>query len=259
MNKKLWEASLSIKKKSNLYKFEKFISKKFNYKSNKNYKKLFNWSINNTDLFWSSIWDYTSVKGKKVEKFKHSKEFIKNKFFVNSRLNFAENLLSKKDNSKAITFISENGYRETRSWKSLNYNTAKLIHCFKKNKISEKDRITAYMANQIETVECFLATSTIGAIWSSCSPDFGTQGLIERFSQIKPKILIITDRYYYNGKEINILERLPLILNKIKSIKTVLIVNYPGKKYLKQKKSKSIKLYNLDKIYKTILKIRKII
>ena len=250
MNKKLWEASLSIKKKSNLYKFEKFISKKFNYKSNKNYKKLFNWSINNTDLFWSSIWDYTSVKGKKVEKFKHSKEFIKNKFFVNSRLNFAENLLSKKDNSKAITFISENGYRETRSWKSLNYNTAKLIHCFKKNKISEKDRIAAYMVNQIETVECFLATSTIGAIWSSCSPDFGTQGLIERFSQIKPKILIITDRYYYNGKEINILERLPLILNKIKSIKTVLIVNYPGKKYLKQKKTKSIKLYNLDQIYK---------
>ena len=66
MNKKLWEASLSIKKKSNLYKFEKFISKKYNYKSNKNYKKLFNWSINNTDLFWSSIWDYTSVKEKKL-------------------------------------------------------------------------------------------------------------------------------------------------------------------------------------------------
>ena len=250
MNKKLWEASLSIKKKSNLFKFEKFISKQFNYKTNKNYNKLFNWSINNLGLFWSSIWDYTNVKGEKVEKFKYSKEFIKNKFFVNSKLNFAENLLSKKDNSKAVTFISENGYRETRSWKSLNYNTAKLIHCFKKNKISEKDRIAAYMVNQIETVECFLATSTIGAIWSSCSPDFGTQGLIERFSQIKPKILIITDRYYYNGKEINILERLPLILNKIKSIKTVLIVNYPGKKYLKQKKTKGIKLYNLEQIYK---------
>ena len=84
----------------------------------------------------------------------------------------------------------------------------------------------------------FFSTSSIGAIWSSCSPDFGTQGLIERFSQIKPKILILTDRYYYNGKEINILERLPLILNKIKSIKTVLIVNYPGKKYLNQKKNK---------------------
>ena len=251
MNKKIWEASLSIKKKSNLFKFEKFISKQFNYKTNKNYNKLFNWSINNSSLFWSSIWDYTNVKGEKVEKFKYSKEFIKNKFFVNSKLNFAENLLSKKDNSKAVTFISENGYRKVRSWKGLYYNTSKLIHFFKKNKISKKDRIVAYMTNQIETVECFLATSTIGAIWSSCSPDFGTLGLIERFSQIKPKILIITDRYYYNGKEINILERLPLILNKIKSIKTVLIVNYPGKKYLKQKKIKGIRLYNLNQIYET--------
>ena len=238
MDKKLWEASLSIKKKSNLYKFEKFISKKFNYKSRKNYEKLFNWSVNNLNSFWSSVWDYTNVKGVKIEKFKYSKKFIKNKFFVNSKLNFAENLLSKKDDSKAITFISENGYRTIRSWKSLNYNTSKLIHFFKKNKISQKDRIAAYMSNQIETVECFLATSTVGAIWSSCSPDFGTQGLIERFSQIKPKILILTDRYYYNGKEINILERLPLILNKIKSIKTVLIVNYPGKTYLKQKRMK---------------------
>ena len=73
MNKKLWEASLSIKKKSNLYKFEKFISKKFNYKSNKNYKKLLNWSIDNLYKFWSLIWDYTKVNGTKVEKFKYSK------------------------------------------------------------------------------------------------------------------------------------------------------------------------------------------
>ncbi len=252
MNKKLWEASLSIKKKSNLLKFEKFISKKFNYKIKKNYKKLFNWSINNTDLFWSSVWDYTNVKGKKVNKFKYSKEFIKKKFFVSSKLNFAENLFSKKDRTKAVTFISENGFREIRSWKKLYYNTSKLINFFNKNKISKKDRIAAYMINQVETVECFLATSAIGAIWSSCSPDFGTLGLIERFSQIKPKILIITDRYYYNGKEINILDRLPLILKKIKSIKKVLIVNYPGSKYLNQKKKiNGIKLYNLNKIYQS--------
>ena len=117
MNKKIWEASLSINKKSNLFKFEKFISKQFNYKTNKNYNKLFNWSINNPSSFWSSIWEFTNVKGEKVDKFKYSKEFIKNKFFVNSKLNFAENLLSKKDNSKAVTFISENGYREVRSCK----------------------------------------------------------------------------------------------------------------------------------------------
>tara|TARA_B100001175_G_scaffold233398_1_gene199840 strand:+ start:25 stop:1980 length:1956 start_codon:yes stop_codon:yes gene_type:complete len=251
MNKKLWEASLSIKKKSNLFKFEKFVSRKFNYKTNKNYNKLFKWSINNLDLFWSSIWDFTGVKGKKIDKFKYSKEFIKNKFFVNSNLNFAENMFSVKDDSKAVTFISENGYREIRSWEELYFNTSKLINFFKKNKVSKRNRVAAYMANQIETVECFLATSSIGAIWSSCSPDFGTLGLIERFSQIKPKILIITDRYYYNGKEINILERLPLILKKIKSIKTVLIVNYPGKNYLKKKKIKSIAFHNLNEVYKT--------
>ena len=251
MSQKLWEAHSSIKNKSNLFKFEKFLSKKFNFKVSKNYNKLFNWSIKNPNLFWSSIWDYANVKGKKVDKFKFSKEFIKNKFLVNSKLNFAENLLSKNDNSKAITFISETGFKEIRSWKDLYLNTSKLVNFFKKNKIYPKDRIAAYMPNQIETVECFLAASTIGAIWSSCSPDFGTPGLIERFSQIKPKILIITDRYYYNGKEINILKRLPSILKKIKSIKNVLIVSYPGKKYLKYKKIKNVKSFYLKEIYKT--------
>ena len=106
------------------------------------------------------------------------------------------------------------------------------------------------MPNLIETVECFLASASIGAIWSSCSPDFGIPGLIERFSQIKPKILIISDRYYYNGKEINILERLPKILKRIKSIKIVLIVNYPGKKYLKVKKIRDVNIFLLKDIEK---------
>ena len=250
MSKKLWEANLKVKKKSNLYEFEKFVSKKFNYKPSKNYKKLFEWSIKNLDFFWSSVWDYTKVKGIKINKFKFTKEFIKNKFFIGSKLNYAENIFSKKDNSKAITFISETGFREERSWIDLYYNTSKLINFFKQHKISEKDRIAAYAANQIETVECFLATSSIGAIWSSCSPDFGTPGLIERFSQIKPKILIITDRYYYNGKEINVIERLPLIVKKIKSIKSVLVLNYPGKKFLKQKKIKGVKIFNFNQIKK---------
>ena len=241
MSKKLWEATKEAKNNSNLLKYEKFLSKKYNYNVSKKYKKLFNWSIKNKNKFWSSIWSFCNVKGLKKEKFFYSKNFIKNKFLVNSKLNFAENILSKNDNSKAITFISENGFRQEISWKNLNKNTSKIIKFLKSNGINEQDRVAAYLPNIIETVECFIATSAIGAIWSSCSPDFGTKGVIERFSQIRPKILIISDRYYYNGKEINVIERLKEITEKIKSIKTILVINYPGKQILKFKRIKKLK------------------
>ena len=243
MSKKLWEASQTKKKHSNLYKYEKFLSKKYNLHIKQNYSRILKWTINNPNKFWSSIWDFAGVKGIKKEKFYLSKTLFKSKFLINSELNFAENLLSKNDNSKAITFISENGFREVRTWKELYFNTSQIVNFLKRNKIKKKDRVAAYLPNIIETVESFLATTAIGAIWSSCSPDFGANGVIERFSQIKPKILIIADRYYYNGKEINILKRLPLILKKIKSIKKVIIVNYPGKKNLKFKKLKGIKIF----------------
>ncbi len=250
MNKKLWEASSNLKKNSNLYRFEKFLSKRSNYKVTKNYSKLLEWTIKNKKFFWSSIWDFCKVKGIKTNKFLFQKELIKNKFFINSKINFAENLLSKNENSKAITFISENGYKNIRTWKELNENVSKLINLFKKLNIKKGDRIAAYLPNITETVESFLATASLGAIWSSCSPDFGANGVIERFAQIKPKVLIISDRYYYNGREINIIERLPIILKKIKSINKVIIVNYPGKKYLKFKKIKNIKYYFWNEIYK---------
>ena len=240
MMQKLWEATEREKKQSNLYKYEKFLSKKYKYKFGKNYSRLLNWSIKNKEKFWSSIWDFCKVKGEKKYKFKFSNNLMKNRFLINSKLNFAENLLSRNDHSKAITFISENGYREVRSWKKLNNNVSRIVQLFKKIGIKEKDRVACYLPNIIETVESFIATSSIGAIWSSCSPDFGTYGVIERFAQIKPKILIISDRYYYNGKEINVIERLSLILKKIKSIKTVIVVNYPGKNYLNYKKKKGI-------------------
>ena len=257
MNKKLWEASIGIKKESNLFRYEKFLEKNYKYKPSKKFKKLLKWSIDNYKDFWSSVWDFTGVKGEKKLKFISSKKLINNKFLVGSMLNFAENLLSKNDKTKAITFISENGYREARNWKQLNINTSKIIEFYKKIKINKNDRVAAYLPNVIETVESFIATASIGAIWSSCSPDFGANGVIERFSQIKPKLLIITDRYYYNGKEINILERLPIILKKIKSIKNVVIVNYPGKAYLKFKSIKGVKIFYWKEIKK--IKSKKIV
>ena len=250
MSKKLWEASKKEKRNSNLYKFEKFLLKNYKYRGSENYKKLLNWSIQNNNKFWSSIWDFCEVKGIKKDIFLNSSHFIKNKFLVGSKLNFAENLLSKNDNSKSITFLSENGFKKKISWKDLNEDVSKIINFFNKEGINENHRVAAYLPNLIETVECFIATSAVGAIWSSCSPDFGTNGVIERFSQIKPKILIISDRYFYNGKEINVIQRLPEILKKIKSIKKVLVINYPGKKILKFNKIKKIKYFNLNDIKK---------
>ena len=257
MNKKLWEASKAIKNKSNLFRYEKFLAQNYNYNISQKYHKLLKWSIANPSNFWSSIWDFTKTKGKKNFKFKYSKNLINSKFLIGSKLNFAENLLSKNDNTKAITFISENGYKEIRTWSQLNSTTSKIIEFFKINKIKKNDRVAAYLANTIEAVESFLATASVGAIWSSCSPDFGINGVIERFSQIKPKLLIISDRYYYNGKEINVLERLPAILKKIKSIKKVIIINYPGKSFIKFKSYNKVKIFYWKDIKR--LKSKKIV
>jgi len=246
MSKKLWEASKNKKTNSNLYAYEKFISKKFNLKLDHNYNKILNWSIKNSGKFWNSIWDYCKIKGTKSNtKLIVSKIFYKNFFLPKSKLNFAENLIAKNNKNKALTFISENGFREERNWLELNNNVSKIIKFFNKIKLKKNDRVAVYLPNFIETVEAFLATSSLGAIWSSCSPDFGINGVIERFSQIKPKVLFIVDKYYYNGKEINVLERLPKILQKIKSIKHVVIVNYPGEKNILNKlEIKKVKIYN---------------
>ena len=191
MGKKLWQPSLIEKKSSNLFDFENYISKKINKNFNRNYKNILNWSIKNSPEFWSRFWDFSKIKGTNgKKKFRKSKIFYKNLFLPGSKLNFGENLLSKNNQEKAVTFISENGYREERSWKQLNFNTSKILKFLKKINIKKGDRVAAYMPNTIETVEAFIATTSLGCIWSSCSPDFGSKGDIERFSQINPKVLI---------------------------------------------------------------------
>ena len=253
MSKKLWQPSLIVKKNSNLFAFENYISKKLKIKFNRNYKKLLNWSIKNSPEFWSRFWDFSKIKGIKSNKnFRKSKTFYKNLFLPGSRLNFGENLLSKNNNEKAVTFISENGFREERSWRQLNLNTNKISKFLKKINIKKGDRVAAYMPNTIETVEAFIATTSLGGIWSSCSPDFGSKGVIERFSQINPKVLFITDHYFYNGKKIDVLNRLPEILKLIPSIKSVVISNYPGKKFIKNKyKFKKINLFKWNELMQT--------
>ena len=253
MSKKLWQPSLILKRNSNLFAFENYISKKLKIKFNRNYKNLLNWSIKNSPEFWNRFWDFSKIKGtKSKKKFRKSKIFYKNLFLPGSKLNFGENLLSKNNQEKAVTFISENGYREERSWKQLNFNTSKILKFLKKINIKKGDRVAAYMPNTIEAVEAFIATTSLGCIWSSCSPDFGSKGVIERFSQINPKVLFIADQYFYNGKKIEVLKRLSAILKSIPSIKSVVITNYPGKKFIKNKnKFKKVNLFKWNKLMET--------
>jgi len=252
MSKKLWEASLRQKKNSLLWKYEQFVSKKFNKKFNGKYEDILKWSIKDAGNFWSSIWDFSEIKGLKSKtKLKKSKIFYKNIFLPNSKLNFAENLLPKNNKDKAITFISENGFREKRNWQELNTNVNKVSIFLKNIKIKKKDRVAAYLPNSIEAVEAFIASSSLGTIWSSCSPDFGIKGVVERFSQIKPKVLFVVDKYFYNGKTINVLERVPQILKEIPSIKHVCIVNYPGEKYIRNKYTfKKVKIFKWNELTK---------
>ena len=152
-SKILWQAKQSQKNISNLFRYEKFLFLKYKFKIAQKYSKILKWSIKNPNKFWNSIWDFGRVIGNKNEKFEKSNIFFKNKFLKNSKLNFAENLLSKNDDSKAITFISENGTKKIRTWRELNRNVCKLIVFFKSIQIKEKDRISAYLPNLIETGE----------------------------------------------------------------------------------------------------------
>ena len=207
------------------------------------FNKLWKWSVENSEIFWKSIWDFTKVQGRMGNiLFQDSDIFYKNKFFPDARLNYAENLLIKNDTKPAIIFKSENGYRTSLSWKNLKLSVVKISRWMKACGIKKGDRIAAYLPNIPETVIAYLSTSTIGGIWSSCSPDFGITGVIDRFSQISPKILFVGDKYFYNGKKINIIDRLEEILNKIPSITKIVIVSYPGTEIEKRKKIK-IKTY----------------
>ena len=240
----LWKIAGEKLSKTNLALYSNFIKEKYNIDSGNDFNKIWKWSVENTQDFWKSIWDFTKVKGiLGKSSFEKSNIFFKNKFFPDSKLNYGENLLKKTNKEPSIIFKSENGYRTELSWENLNSNVAKISNWMKDHGIYKGDRVAGYLPNIPETVIAYISTAVLGAVWSSCSPDFGTTGVIDRFSQINPKILFIGDKYFYNGKTINILDRLPEIINKVPSIKKVIIVPYPGTKVGKNKISK-IKTYD---------------
>tara|TARA_Y100000590_G_scaffold423453_1_gene529360 strand:- start:1356 stop:3314 length:1959 start_codon:yes stop_codon:yes gene_type:complete len=235
MKKQLWKINRKKLHKTNLALYSKFIQKNYNVNFKADFNKIWKWSVNNPSIFWKSIWDFTKVKGNLGKiLLQESNIFFENKFFPDTKLNYAENLLKKNNKEEAIIFKSENGYKNVLSWENLNLKVNQVSTWMRSNGIKKGDRVAAYLPNITETVIAYISSSAVGAIWSSCSPDFGTAGVIDRFSQINPKILFIGDKYFYNGKKIEIIERLPEILKKIPSIDKVVVIPYPGTDFKKK-------------------------
>ena len=229
----IWKPSADRVQSSSLHSFTKYLG--LNTKND--FEKLWRWSVENSENFWSKFWDFSRIigdKGKIV--IQKNKRFHKNVFFPDSKINYAENILKKKDKSNAISFLSESGYEDFINWEELYEKVCRLSFYLKKIGLKKGDRVAAYVPNKIETIISFLACAKNGFIWSSCSPDFGSKGVLDRFKQIEPKVLISCDYYYYNGKKINILEKVDDILKGIPSIKNTLIFSYKRNEKSIQKK-----------------------
>ena len=229
MDNLLWRPSKELRENSLLREFTKFVE----LKPTNNFKDVWEWSIKNPKIFWSKFWDYSGIigdKGKKV--ISKDKIFNKTKFFSESKLNYCENIIKKKSDLRAIEFLSESGYEENITWNNLYKKVCKLSAYLKTLNLKKGDRVAAYAPNKIETIISFLACAKNGLIWSSCSPDFGYNGVVDRFQQIEPKILITCDYYFYNGKKIDIIEKANKILKSIPSINEVLVFSYNKKEKL---------------------------
>ena len=221
--KYLWKPSDELIQNSNLERF----SKEIKINTNRNFEKLWKWSVENPNTFWSKIWDFTNIVGfKGNEIIKKNKIFNKTKFFPDGKINYAENILKKKNDQIAINFLSENGLDEKITWKELYEKVCKLSKYLKSLNLKKGDRVAGYVPNKIEAVISFLACAKIGVIWSSCSPDFGAEGVIDRFKQIKPKVLITCNHYFYNGKKVIIIDKVKELKKNINSIEEIIIFPY---------------------------------
>ena len=175
----------------------------------KKFTDLHKWSVASPDEFWAQIWDFCGVVGERgsqvIERFKSpedpSLEFISTKFFPESNLSIVENFLRKSGRGEAIVAIDESGKRTTRTWDELRSRVASFAGALEKLGVVAGDRVVAWLPNGIEAIETMLATASIGAVFSSCSPDFGAQGVLDRFSQISPRVLVSTHSYIYGGKK----------------------------------------------------------
>jgi acetoacetyl-CoA synthetase len=228
MAKLLWEPSESRKASANLTGFIRDVNQKHGLDM-KDYFDLHKWSISDLSNFWQAIWDYGQVihsaPARKV--LEHEDKMPGAKWFPGAKLNFAENLLRFRDDQPALVFYGENeGEPRSISYAQLYDQVARLAAGLKELGVEPGDRVAGFMPNIPETVMAMLATASLGAIWSSCSPDFGFQGVMDRFGQIQPKVLFCADGYFYNGKTFSSLERAAQVASDIESIQKVVVAPF---------------------------------
>src|SRR3990167_11108490 len=205
MTRPLWEPSSQEIEESNIKRFIVKANERYSLHI-KDYRDLDAWSVEYTEDFWSLVWDFTGVIGDRTDAMLVNRDRMPGAhWFPDARLNFAENLLRRRDAAPALIFWGENVVKREISHAELYNKVSRLAQALRASGVEPGDCVVSFLPNIPEAVVGMLATASIGAIWSSCSPDFGVQGVIDRFGQIKPKVLLAVDGYYFNGKTINCL------------------------------------------------------
>ncbi len=192
------------------------------------YDALWQWSVKEPAAFWQAVWDFCGVIADTpaTAVLTDGERMPGASWFGDAQLNFAENLLRYHDERVALVFRDETGHREQLTYAELHQAVARLAAALKAAGVGPGDRVAGFMPNRPEAVIAMLAAASVGAAWSSCSPDFGVHGVLDRFGQIKPKVLFTADGYHYAGKTLDSLERVSAVLEQLNSVQTVVVVPY---------------------------------
>ena len=225
MSEKLWSPTHETVRNSLLSQFTNEVADQ-GAGSFDDYDALHQWSVENPADFWAAYWDFAELKASQKGDIavKDLDRFPGASWFPEAKLNYAENLLSTRSSKTAFVSILENGERKSISYEELYLETNNL-QSFLRAHISIGDRVAGWLPNTIETAVAMLATSSLGGVWSSCSPDFGIEGALDRFGQIEPKVLFACDGYFYAGKTIDIKEKVRSVVEQVKSIELIVWVS----------------------------------
>ncbi|MBN2706565.1 MAG: acetoacetate--CoA ligase [Deltaproteobacteria bacterium] len=227
MKKPLWQPSAERIKNSNLTCLMAQLKEKKGLEF-KSYDELYQWSVSDRAAFWESVWEYGGVIASRGydEVMVDGDKMPGAKWFTGARLNFAENLLRFRDEREALVFKGEDQEAQRITYAELYDQVARLAAALREAGVKCGDRVAGFVPNMTETIVAMLAATSIGAIWSSCSPDFGIKGVLDRFGQIEPKILFTANGYSYNGKKFSSLEKINEILGSLPSIEKVVVIPY---------------------------------